>query len=57
MNIALFFLFIFAAAGLLLILWALKSKYAISDNKKNKSKAKKTTNQKTTPCPIIQEKI
>ena len=52
MIFTLFFVLIFAAAGLFLILWALKSKYAISNNKKNKSKPKKNTNQKTTPCPI-----
>lgn len=51
MNIALFFVLIFAASGLLLILWALKSKYAISDENKTK-KTKKSPKEKTTPCPI-----
>ena len=40
---------IFAATGLLLILWALKNKFATSPKSQKK---KPSENQKTTPCPI-----
>lgn len=51
MNLTLFFIFIFAGAGLLLILWSLRSKFAVS-NKTTKQKGKNQKNQKTTPCPL-----
>lgn len=48
MNSLLFFVLIFAASGLLLILWALKNKFQVSEKPKRKNKTK----EKTTPCPI-----
>lgn len=49
MNLFFLFIMIFAASGLLLILWALKGKYATSEKK---PKPKKKENQRTTPCPL-----
>ena len=49
MNLSLLFIMIFAATGLLLILWALKNKFATSPKSQKK---KPSENQKTTPCPI-----
>ena len=50
MNAAIYFFLIFAATGLLLILWALKSKYAISNTQKPKKK--NPAGQKNSPCPL-----